>query len=136
MLINDYQIGTIFTNQDLMDTFKVSNAGGMRRSKQANCLILINKTDSIYKNYWQEGIFYYIGMGLKGDQDINFAQNKTLAESDFNGVQVLLFNSSKPNHYQYAGEMHLVGEPFYQTQKDEDNKNRKVIVFPLKMSDF
>ncbi|VEG12337.1 Uncharacterised protein [Moraxella cuniculi] len=33
MLINNYQIGTIFTNQDLMDAFKVSNADGMRRSK-------------------------------------------------------------------------------------------------------
>ncbi|VEG12336.1 hypothetical protein [Moraxella cuniculi] len=71
-------------------------------------------------------------MGLKGDQDINFSQNKTLAESGFNGVQVLLFNSSKPNCYQYASEVYLVGEPFYQTQQDEDNKNRKVIVFPLK----
>lgn len=71
-------------------------------------------------------------MGLKGDQDINFAKNKTLAESVSNGVQVLLFNSSKPNHYQYAGEVYLAGEPFYQMQQGEDNKNRKVVVFPLK----
>lgn len=45
---NSYHIGDIFTNQDLMDTFGVSNSGGMRRSLANNCLLLIHKADSIY----------------------------------------------------------------------------------------
>ncbi|OOR82849.1 hypothetical protein [Moraxella canis] len=40
MIIKDYTMGTVFTNQDLMDTFKVSNSGGMRRSKAAASIAL------------------------------------------------------------------------------------------------
>lgn len=133
MLVSDYKIGTVFSNQDLMDTFKVSNAGGMRRSLETNTLVLVNKSNSIYKNYWQNDIFYYIGMGLKGDQDIDFAQNKTLAQSNNNGVRIILFNSPKSNYYIYDGDYYLVSQPFYQEQKDEQGKTRKVIVFPLKL---
>lgn len=133
MLVSDYKIGTVFSNQDLMDTFKVSNAGGMRRSLEANTLVLVNKSNSIYKNYWRNDIFYYIGMGLKGDQDIDFAQNKTLAQSNNNGVRIILFNSPKSNYYIYDGDYYLVNQPFYQEQKDEQGKTRKVIVFPLKL---
>ncbi len=133
MIIKDYTMGTVFTNQDLMDTFKVSNSGGMRRSKAANTLILVNKTDSIYKNYWQDDIFYYTGMGLTGDQNLNSAQNKTLSESNHNGITILLFNHLKPNHYVYAGQVYLAAKPFYQEQKDKDNKSRKVVIFPLKL---
>ena len=92
---NSYHIGDIFTNQDLMDTFGVSNSGGMRRSLANNCLLLIHKADSIYHDRWENGILKYTGMGLKGDQDINFHQNKTLSQSKTSGIQVLLFDNLK-----------------------------------------
>ena len=63
-----------------MDTFGVSNSGGMRRSLANNCLLLIHKADSIYHDRWENGILKYTGMGLKGDQDIN-NQRQTVSKS-------------------------------------------------------
>jgi 5-methylcytosine-specific restriction protein A len=41
--------GDILTNKELMDYFKISNSGGMRRSKLTNSLVLISDhTKSLY----------------------------------------------------------------------------------------
>jgi hypothetical protein len=130
---NSYHIGDIFTNQDLMDTFGVSNSGGMRRSLANNCLLLIHKADSIYHDRWENGILKYTGMGLKGDQDINFHQNKTLSQSKTSGIQVLLFDNLKTNCYKYIGEVELADNAYEENQKGENNQLRKVIIFPLKL---
>ena len=129
--IASIKIGTIFTNAELMEKFGVSNSGGMRRSLKNNLLILIHKKDSVYQDRWQDDKLLYTGMGLKGDQDIDFGQNKTLAQSRTNGVTVLLFNNPKSNVYEYEGEVVLVGAPFYEKQYDAGNQVRQVVMFPL-----
>lgn len=125
------KIGTTFTNAELMEKFGVSNSGGMRRSLKNNMLLLIHKKDSVYQDRWQDGKLFYTGMGLKGDQDIDFGQNKTLAQSKTNGVTVLLFNNPKPNVYEYEGEVVLADIPFYEKQYDKSNQARQVVMFPL-----
>ncbi len=129
--IASIKIGTTFTNAELIEKFGVSNSGGMRRSLKNNLLLLIHKKDSVYQDRWQDDKLLYTGMGLKGDQDIDFGQNKTLAQSKTNGVTVLLFNSPKPNVYEYEGEVVLAGTPFYEKQHDEGNQARQVVMFPL-----
>ncbi len=129
--IASIKIGTIFTNAELMEKFGVSNSGGMRRSLKNNLLILIHKKDSVYQDRWQDDKLFYTGMGLKGDQDIDFGQNKTLAQSRTNGVTVLLFHNPKSNVYEYEGEVVLAGAPFYEKQHDEGNQVRQVVMFPL-----
>lgn len=129
--IASIKIGTIFTNAELMEKFGVSNSGGMRRSLKNNLLILIHKKDSVYQDRWQDDKLFYTGMGLKGDQDIDFGQNKTLAQSRTNGVTMLLFNNPKSNVYEYEGEVVLAGTPFYEKQYDEGNQVRQVVMFPL-----
>lgn len=59
-------------------------------------------------------------MGKSGDQDINFMQNKTLAESRTNGVDVHLFEVLKSGQYIYKGQVDLCGEPYQEVQKGED----------------
>lgn len=121
-----------FSNQELMDTFGVANSGGMRRSIKNNVLLLIhNTTDAIYKDRWEGNVFYYTGMGLTGDQSMDFGQNKTLANSNTNGVRVLLFEKSKENAYRYVAEACLSGKPFYEKQKDNNDNLSQVIIFPL-----
>lgn len=124
--------GMYFTNQELMDTFGVASRGGMRRSLKNNVLLLIHNTiDSIYKDRWEGDVFYYTGMGLTGNQSVDFHQNKTLANSGTNGVPVLLFEKNKENRYQYVAEVCLAGKPFYEIQKDDNDNMRQVVVFPL-----
>ena len=74
--------GDTITNQQLQVIFQCSSQGGMRRALRTNSLVLISDhTKTSYHDRWQDGYFHYTGMGLKGDQSLAFAQNKTLAQS-------------------------------------------------------
>lgn len=76
----------------------------------------------------------YTGMGLSGDQSIDYAQNRTLAESRTNDIDVHLFESFEQKDYIYSGQVQLVGDPYYERQKDEAGNERQVVTFPLKLS--
>ena len=54
-------------------------------------LIISDYIKGLYHDKWIGGVLHYTGMGKSGDQDIHWAQNATLAESDYNGVDVRLF---------------------------------------------
>ena len=74
---------------EIISEFKCGNMGGMRRSKATNSLeIISDHTKGLYEDKWFGDILHYTGMGKKGDQDLYFRQNKTLAQSDTNGVEV------------------------------------------------
>ena len=91
--------GEEINNEQLCDLFKCSPQGGMRRSKKTNTLVLISHhIESVYDDRWIGDTFHYTGMGLEGDQRLDFAQNRTLAESQKNGVEVHLFEVFKKAH--------------------------------------
>lgn len=58
----------------------------------------------IHHDKWIGGILHYTGMGKSGDQDIHWAQNATLAESDYNGVDVHLFEVIDAGEYNPTAE--------------------------------
>jgi len=98
----------------------------------ANSLVLMSNhnSDNPYDDTWDDrGIMHYTGMGKTGDQSIDYMQNKTLAESQTNGVDVHLFESYQTNDYIYRGRVALADEPYYERQKDEDCKQRQVVKF-------
>lgn len=128
------KVGEVLTNHEMMEKFKIANSGGMRRSLKTNSLVLIHNTiDSIYNDRWDNNELLYTGMGLKGDQDLDFAQNKTLANSKTNGVEIYLFEVKTAKKYTFIGKVKLSREPYYEKQKDEDNRERQVIIFPIKL---
>lgn len=128
--------GNILSNKELQKLFKCGLQGGMRRSLRTNSLILVSDhTRGIYKDRWEGSILYYTGMGLKGDQSINSAQNKTLAESNRNGIELHLFEVFVSGEYIYQGRAKLNGQPFKEIQLDKEKNERKVWVFPLKLID-
>lgn len=129
-------IGYTYTNDDLCNIFKVAPQGGMRRSHKTNSLVLIVKhgKNIPYEDNWNEdGTIDYTGMQQKQDQSVNYRQNKTLAESNINGVDIYLFESFNTNSYVYRGPVELIGTPFYETQKGTDNIPRKVVKFKLRL---
>lgn len=128
------KIGEVITNDRLIDIFKCGNMGGMRRSKKTNTLVIISDhTKGLYEDKWVGDVLYYTGMGKNGDQSLTFAQNRTLAESNENGVDVHLFEVFKEKEYVYMGQVKLVGKPYQEVQKGEDGIPRKVWIFPLKV---
>lgn len=126
-------IGDVLKNQDIVELFKCGNMGGMRRSRETNTLVLISDyTKGIYHDKWIGGVLHYTGMGKNGDQDIGWAQNATLAESDHNDVDVHLFEVLDAGEYVYCGRIELVEKPYTETQPGEDGIDRKVWMFPIR----
>ena len=126
-------IGQILKNSDLVEKFKVGNMGGMRRSKNTNTLVIVSDyTKGLYNDKWIGGVLHYTGMGKNGDQDINFAQNATLAASGYNGVDVHLFEVIDEGEYIYCGRIELVDKPYTDIQPGEDGVPRKVWMFPIR----
>lgn len=70
--------------------------------------------------------------GKSGDQDINWAQNATLAECGRNGVDVHLFEVMDAGEYVYCGRIELVGKPYTEIQPGEDGNDRRVWMFPVR----
>lgn len=128
--------GEIINNNRLREIFSCGNMGGMRRSLTTNTLVIISDhTKGLYEDKWIGDILHYTGMGKKGNQEINKSQNRTLNESNHNGVDVHLFEVFKENNYIYRGKVKLVDEPYQEKQKDEDGVLRDVWIFPLKVID-
>lgn len=132
--INTLDIGQKLTNIELYEIFGCGNSGGMRRAKKTNSLIIISShVESIYEDRWDGDILLYTGMGLNGDQSLEFNQNKTLNESPINGVQVFLFEQFKVNEYTYLGPVELIQAPYTEKQPGQNGQLRTVYIFPLKL---
>lgn len=127
--------GEVINNEQLMRIFGCSGQGGMRRSLTTNSLVIVsNNVKSLYTNRWDGDILHYTGMGAKGDQTLG-TQNKTLAESNTNGVEVYLFEVFKEKEYTFRGKVSLVDEPYKSRQNDNEGKERDVWIFPVKIMD-
>lgn len=128
------EVGAQYTNAQITAIFRVSSQGGMRRSLRANALVLLSRHDSSnpYDDIWKDGVFYYTGMGLKGDQKLE-KQNKTLAESGSNKVAVYLFESFDGSAYVYRGRVRLAGRIYFEKQPDANGAMRDAMKFPLEL---
>ena len=72
-------------------------------------------------------------MGKNGDQSLDFMQNKTLALSNENKVEIHLFEVFEKKRYTYIGQVYLIGEPYQSIQQGEDRIDRTVWIFKLKL---
>ena len=131
--------GNFFTNEDIKNIFGCAPQGGMRRSHKTNTLVLISNHDKLnnpYNDRWIGKIFHYTGMGMEGDQSLEFNQNKTLSNSrNEQDLGVFLFEVFEPRKYTYIGEVELADKPYQEKQKDLGGKDRRVWIFPLKLKD-
>ena len=125
--------GEVVSNAVMTEAFKVGNMGGMCCSKTTGTLVLISdNTKGLYNDKWHDGILHYTGMGKVGDQTLSGNQNKTLAESKTNGVEVHLFEVDDPGKYTYSGVVELAGEPYQETQPDDNGNPGQVWMLPIK----
>ena len=128
----EFSIGSTVTHQELCAAFQCGNMGGMRRSHATNTLVIISDyTKSLYDDKWFGNELHYTGMGKTGDQTLS-KQNRTLAESASNGVEVHLFEVFVATQYMYHGVVKLSGDPYQETQPDVNGELRKVWMFPVR----
>lgn len=127
--------GDVINNEELTELFKCSTQGGMRRSHKTNTLVLVsNHVKSIYSDRWFGKELHYTGMGSTGDQILG-TQNKTLHESNSNGVEVHLFEVFELREYTYQGIVVYNGKAYQENQTDIDGNKRKVWMFPIELKD-
>ena len=130
------KIGDTINNRQLMKIFRCSSHGGMRRSLRTNTLVMVlDHTRSSYEGRWFEDVLHFTGMGRQGDQRLDYAQNKTLAESRTNEIETFLFEVFEPGNYIFRGRAALAGKPYQEEQPDIDSNPRKVWIFPIKIQD-
>lgn len=139
MDIKEFIVGNTYTNADISDSFKVSLMRGMARSLKTNSLVLTSKHTSLsttnpYEDKWVGDILHYTGEGKNGDQSLQKGQNKTLLESNQNGITVYLFEVLKPSEYTYRGIVRLQGKPYLVTENDVSKTSRLVYKFPLELT--
>jgi 5-methylcytosine-specific restriction protein A len=126
--------GDILTNEEIGHHFAVGNMGGMRRSKKRNLLVIISDPfKGLYQDRWKDNVLHYTGMGPSGEQILSYAQNRTLAESPKTGIAIHLLEALDPQKYTYAGEVSLAAAPYQEDQLDENNRMRKVWMFPVRL---
>ncbi|MFJ7933693.1 HNH endonuclease [Sporosarcina sp. NPDC096371] len=136
VFLNGLKQGDELNNSQLTNVFKCAPQGGMRRSHRTNSLVIISDPyKSLYMDRWISDTFYYTGMGQVGDQNLHKDQNKTLNESNKNGVEVYLFEVFEPKKYTFIGRVQLIADPFTEKQLDKYNNARVVWVFSLKLKD-
>ena len=126
-----FSVGEVVSHSQISDEFKCGNMGGMRRSHTTNTLVIISDhTKAIYDDKWYGDELHYTGMGKIGDQTLT-SSNRTLAESNTNGVSVHLFEVLQAKQYIYHGVVKLSGAPYQEMQNDDAGNPRKVWMFPL-----
>lgn len=128
------QIGQVIRNDELTRIFKCGNMGGMRRSKKTNTLVIISDiTKGLYNDHREGNIYFYTGMGKTGNMDLLYAQNRTVLESNKNGIEMHMFEVLSKGNYTYLGRVVLHDEPYKEEQFDINNSLRKVWIFPLRI---
>jgi len=131
MQIEDLQLGSQYSNEEVRSTFRCSLQSGMNKSNTTNTLVLIiNHIKSIYHDRWLDNKVHHIGKGQVGDQTMT-RENKTLSESNKNGVKLHLFEVFRKGIYIYRGQVQLYEKPYQKEQLDKNGNLRKVWVFPL-----
>jgi 5-methylcytosine-specific restriction protein A len=125
--------GEVLTNEEIGYRFAVGNMGGMRRSTKYNLLALISDPfKGLYQDRWDGDVIHYTGMGPTGDQNVSYAQNKTLSESRHTKIPMHLLEALSPQKYTYVGEVELADDPYQEEQLGDAGQTRKVWMFPLR----
>lgn len=117
-----------FTNRDIMNIHKVGNMGGIRISRQTQCIVLIinpnvhKYSDSILNDSFE---IMYDGAFRKGSKDqLMKYNNKTLADTR---LPLHVYYGSS-DVYKYMGVYERYGD--YHTTYNADG--RRVFVFPIR----
>ena len=133
MDILDFELGKVYTRNDLIDAFGGSFMRGINPCNRTRTIVItsVHTGNRIYDDKLFDGdVMYYTGEGQIGDQTMT-GGNKSIYTAKDRGVPIYLFVRFRRQEYTYFGEVELVGEPFYEIEKDVNGDDRRVLKFPM-----
>ena len=133
MEISDFELGKVYRRDDLISAFGGSFMRGINPCNKTHTIVItsVHTGNRIYDDKLFDGdIMHYTGEGQVGDQKMT-GGNKAILTAKERNVPIYLFVRFKRQEYTYFGEVVLVGEPYYEHEKDINGDMRKVIKFPM-----
>ena len=133
--------GDIFTEEKLCTEFAVRNTGGIRPSISNKCIVLIHSSYNPniarleqYSDMVDESHEYliYTGEG-SGDQKM-MRNNKAILESFEAGRMMLYFDKPRRNYLEYQFRV-CYESHYWDTERNSNGEDRKVIRFKLRICD-
>ncbi|MBD5417065.1 MAG: HNH endonuclease [Desulfovibrio sp.] len=131
-----FTVGEVISNRTLYTAFKCGCEGGVRYSSAYHVLVVVsNYVDPRHTGgTWQDGVLYYTGSGKSGDQDLIKGSNKRLCEGMQGALPMYYFEVRTQGRYTYRGRLEAAGEPFQREEPGADGAERKVWIFPLRLT--
>lgn len=133
MNISDFKLGKVYKRDDLISAFGGSFMRGINPCHKTNTIVItsVHTGNRIYDDkIFDSDVMLYTGEGQVGDQTLT-GGNKSIYTAKDRGVPIYLFVRFERQEYTYFGEVVLVGEPFFEQEKDINGNLRKVLKFPM-----
>lgn len=137
-----FEVGRLYTNDQIHYALEVSNLGGIRpklnSQNNLDFIVLITSAEEAkravrnpYADRIEGNVLTYTGAGLKGEQNIA-GVNKRLLEQVNNPVPILGFVKEAVNKYKFVGFLFLLRH-YEDYQLDSEGSMRKVWIFEFQI---
>lgn len=148
-MIKEFNIGQLYSNEEIFKTLKVANAGGIRLSIQEKAVMRAAIMTSVqdfhitgenpYHDRLESDILTYTAAGKIGEQTLAGVNNRIIEQKDFNfpihGFVLVASRRDKsvgPKRWKYLGLLEYLRH-YPDTQLDSDGRVRKVWIFEFKI---
>ncbi len=142
-------VGQLYSNEEIFQSLKVSNAGGIRLSIQGRAVVravvmtsmqgLHGAGENPYHDRLEAGILTYTAAGKLGQQTLAGANNRLIEQATFNfPIHGFVLVASRrdttvrPKRWKYMGLLEYLRH-YPDTQIDAEGKVRKVWLFEFKI---
>ncbi|MCX5699746.1 MAG: restriction endonuclease [Candidatus Omnitrophica bacterium] len=148
-MISEFVVGELYSNEEIFNTLKVANAGGIRFSIQDNFVvrgvIMTSSQDfhlsgeNPYQDRLEGEILTYTAAGKVGEQTLGGINNRIIDQKDYlfpiHGFALIASRRNKavgPKRWQYLGLVEYLRH-YPDTQLDSDGKIRQVWLFEFRI---
>ena len=148
-MIEALEVGHLYSNEEIIKSLKVGNAGGIRLSLLDKAVLravimtseqgLHGVRENPYRNRLESGILTYTAAGKLGQQTLAGMNSRLIEQKTFNfpihGFSLIASRRDRsvgPKHWKYLGLLEYLRH-YPDTQLDAEGKVRKVWLFEFKI---
>jgi HJR/Mrr/RecB family endonuclease len=148
-MIEDLQVGELYSNEEIFESLKVSNAGGIRLGLHGKVVLRVviftsaqsfhSAAENPYHDRLEEGILTYTAAGKLGQQTLSGANSRLIEQKRFNfpihGFALVASRRDRsvgPKRWRYLGLLEYLRH-YPDTQLDASGKVRKVWLYEFKI---